>query len=393
MHAEVLDHLDELTRKIIIKLQESIPAYAAVSFADLVEGVAGDIKQAIEAVSAARTVSADHLAACEEVGEQRAEQGIPVEGLIRAFQIGAEETLIFASHHGERVGAAPQELLTFHRIGWAWANQAITRAVLAHRRTELALARRDVHQRDELLRRLVLGSAPTADVLMRLPLYGLTVSRDYSVLRARGLPQSAIEPAALVELLRRSRPTDALIGIVEGDVVAIVSGKVPSFPDGCSAGVAGPAPLLELHGPFADASRALDTAWNFRRTGRHRLEELGLLPSVILDRRLGELLTRRFVTSLGTEQEQQRICRTLETLFEYDMRISAAAQALYVHENTVRKRLRVAEERAGINLKRIDDLVAVWWALRHRRAGLPAAAEQPSGEQDEAEAEQQTPGR
>src|SRR4030081_1718029 len=82
MHAEVLGHLDELTRKTIVKLQESIPAYAAVSFADLVEGVAGDIKQAIEAVSAARTASADQLAACEEVGERRAEQGIPVEGLI-----------------------------------------------------------------------------------------------------------------------------------------------------------------------------------------------------------------------------------------------------------------------------------------------------------------------
>jgi DNA-binding PucR family transcriptional regulator len=93
---------------------------------------------------------------------------------------------------------------------------------------------------------------------------------------------------------------------------------------------------------------------------------------VILDRRLGELLTRRFLTPLGTEQEQERICRTLEALFECNMQISAAAEALYVHENTVRKRLQTAEERAGINVKRIDDLVAVWWALMHRRAGLAA---------------------
>jgi DNA-binding PucR family transcriptional regulator len=172
--------------------------------------------------------------------------------------------------------------------------------------------------------------------------------------------------------LRRSHPTDALIGIVEGDVVAVISGGVPAVPRGYCAGIAGPAPLLELHGPFGDASRALHTAWNFRQTGSHRLEELGLLPSVILDRRLGELLTRRFLTPLGSEQEQERICHTLETLFACDMQIAAAAEALYVHENTVRKRLRVAEERAGINLKRIDDLAAVWWALMHRRAGLAA---------------------
>lgn len=379
INADVRSHLGELTRSIILKLQESIPAYAAVSYDDLVEGVAGDIGRASDAVSAGRAISAEELKACEEVGQRRAEQEIPVEGLIRAFQIGAEETLVFASQHGERLGAGPRELLDFNQIGWAWANQAITHAVLAHRRTELALARRDVHQRDELLRRLVLDPGPTAEMQMRVPLYGLSPSVGYSVVRARGLPGSPIEPPALVELLRRARPTGALIGIVEGDVVAIVSGTAPTVPEHYCAGVAGPAPLLELRGPFDDASRALHTAWNFRRAGPHRLEELGLLPSVILDRRLGDALTRRFVTALGSEREQERICLTIEALFECDMRVADAAAALYVHENTVRKRLRVAEERAGISLRRIDDLVAVWWALMHRRAGLAEATSDDEG--------------
>ena len=368
IHAEVGSHLDQLTGAIIKRLHDSIPAYAAVSFDDLTEGVAGDIRRAIEAVSAGRNASAEELTACEEVGERRAQQGIPVEGLIEAFQIGAEETLAFAYDRGERLGVGPEDLLLFSRIGWAWANQAITRAVLAHRRTELELARRDVHQRDELLRRLVLDSTLSAEVQLRLPVYGLSVSLTYHVLRARGLPHNTVEPTGLVELLRRSHPIGALIGIVEGDVVAIVSGTAPSIPEAYSAGVAGPAELSELHGHFADASRALDTAWSFRRPGRYRLEDLGLFPSVILDRRLGELLTRRFVTSIGNELEQERICKTLEALFDHEMQISAAAKALYVHENTVRKRLRLAEERTGLNLKHVDDLVSVWWALMRRRA-------------------------
>ena len=372
INAEVRHHLDELTRSIILELQQSMAAYAAVGYDDLVDGVAGDIERASAAVSSGRAISAEELAACEEVGQRRAEQGIPVEDLVRAFQLGAEQTLVFASKHGERIGATAQDLLTFNRIGWAWANQAITHAVLAHRRTELALARRDIHQRDELLRRLVLDLTPTAEVQMRLPLHGLDASAGYTVVRARGLPDSTIEPAALVELLRRAHPTGALIGIVEGDVVAIVSGNAPSLPERYCAGVAGPAPLLELHGPFADASRAVHTAWNFRRPGSHRLEDLGVLPSVILDRRIGELLTRRYLTPLGPAPERERICLTLEALFESGMRVAEAAETLYVHENTVRKRLRTAEERAGIDLKRMDDVVAVWWALVHRRGALAA---------------------
>ena len=48
----------------------------------------------------------------------------------------------------------------------------MTGAALAHRRTELDLARRDVQQRDELLRGVVLGDGRPAEVRLRIPLYG-----------------------------------------------------------------------------------------------------------------------------------------------------------------------------------------------------------------------------
>jgi hypothetical protein len=367
MHDHVVGRLDELTRSIIGELQARIPAYAGVTADALFDGVSGDIVRAIDAVATGRPPTPDELEACEEVGEQRARQGLPVEAVIQAFQVAAEETLNVASAEGERAGASAEELLVFHRFGWAWANEAMTAAARAHRRAELELARRDVHQRDELLARLVLGAASGSDVQLRIPVYGLSSATSYVVVRARPLTGGATA-SALVERWRRAHPSNALSGLVAGDAVALAAAPPPLTDDACG-GVAGPAPLLELHSHFADASRAVDTAWAFGMPGHHRLEELGVLAAVVLDRRLGELLSAR-LDRLGAPADQARLAHTLEVLLDSDLSVQTAAARLFVHENTVRKRLRLAEERLGLDLRRVDDLVAVWWALRARRAGV-----------------------
>jgi DNA-binding PucR family transcriptional regulator len=38
-----------------------------------------------------------------------------------------------------------------------------------------------------------------------------------------------------------------------------------------------------------------------------------------------------------------------------------------LHPNTLRKRLARYEELSGLDLHRMDDLVALWWALERRR--------------------------
>jgi DNA-binding PucR family transcriptional regulator len=42
---------------------------------------------------------------------------------------------------------------------------------------------------------------------------------------------------------------------------------------------------------------------------------------------------------------------------------------MFLHVNTVRYRLRRFEELTGTSLRRVEDLVQIWWALR--RARLP----------------------
>jgi hypothetical protein len=365
MHREVRARLSELTDEVIVELQRAIPAYRDVPAAELVEGVAGDMERAIDAVAGARAATAEELEACEAVGEARAHQGVPVEALIQAFQVAAERTLAMALAEGERAGASANDLLTFSRIAWSWANEAMTRAARAHRRTELDLVRRDVHQRDELLRSLVFGTASPSLARMRMPVYGMNPSAPQLVVRARPLTDAGHPADATAEAIRRARPKGLLVGMVDGDVV-IVSAEPFALPAEVCAGRSGPAPVGELPSRFADASRALDAAWSYGLPGIHELQDVALLASVVLDRRVGELLAARLVEPLGNVEEQERICATLEALFAHDLKVLDAAAALHVHENTVRKRLRLLEERTGANLKRVEDLVALWWVLRHR---------------------------
>ena len=57
------------------------------------------------------------------------------------------------------------------------------------------------------------------------------------------------------------------------------------------------------------------------------------------DTRLGELITARCLRPLGGPADQARFRETLEALFANGLRVADAARALFVHENTVRKRL------------------------------------------------------
>jgi DNA-binding PucR family transcriptional regulator len=61
------------------------------------------------------------------------------------------------------------------------------------------------------------------------------------------------------------------------------------------------------------------------------------------------------------------LAQTLETLFAHGMRIERTAAALYVHPNTLRHRLRRYEEETGADLRRTEDLLAIFWALERRR--------------------------
>jgi len=109
--------------------------------------------------------------------------------------------------------------------------------------------------------------------------------------------------------------------------------------------------------------------------GVFSLADLSIRPAILSDEALGQAFTGRHLEPLqalgrlGAELED-----TLRVWFEQEMRIDETANALHVHPNTLRHRLRRFEETTGANLRRPADLIELWWALERRRLGRTAPA-------------------
>jgi DNA-binding PucR family transcriptional regulator len=105
-----------------------------------------------------------------------------------------------------------------------------------------------------------------------------------------------------------------------------------------------------------------------------RYAEAGLLASVTGDELLLESLRQAYLTPLCEERDGGEALReTLRTYLGTGRNVSSAAAALGLNRETVRKRLRVAEERIG----RLIDHCAAELEIALRLEGTREAPRQP----------------
>jgi DNA-binding PucR family transcriptional regulator len=97
----------------------------------------------------------------------------------------------------------------------------------------------------------------------------------------------------------------------------------------------------------------------------YRLEDLSLRVAVAAEDELGELLVGRYLRpleKLGGRSEA--VLDTVAAFIENGLSVKATAEALDVHQNTVRYRLGRFEELTGANLEKPVTAFEVWWAMQ-----------------------------
>lgn len=83
--------------------------------------------------------------------------------------------------------------------------------------------------------------------------------------------------------------------------------------------------------------------------------------------RVGDALVARYLAPLDSLGDfGQELARTVACFLAIDLRIDHTAEALCVHRKTLKHRLQRYAEIVGIDFRRVDDLVTVWWALGRR---------------------------
>ncbi|SEG69709.1 PucR C-terminal helix-turn-helix domain-containing protein [Thermomonospora echinospora] len=309
----------------------------------------------------------------EELGRRRAEQGLPLDQLLRSYRLAGcvfWEGLVEVV--SEEDPAHVPMLVRNATQTWHTIDQQSTTAAEAYHRTEYELLRRSEERVHAIVDALLEGRGtdpgllPAATRALGLPAqgrYAVVVIDQSDMLDGRGFSRPA-DGGGLRFIWRMRADTQlALVGLGTADLAELVEVLRPRV-----HGHAGISPVVDT---LADLGKARWLAELALRTCREPGAEIARL-----DRRLPdalvvsqpELADRLGRGVLGAFAEVNPAFRdvlvsTLTTWLDCDGSASRAATRLYCHHNTVLNRLRRIEQLTGRSLNRPRELVEVVLAL------------------------------
>jgi hypothetical protein len=359
----------EVAEAAIATLRKVLPSYRDVSDEALRASALRNSANAVKTLSARRLPSDAELAEAAVLAGDRAAQGVSVQDVLTAYRLSLHHIREFLTEAATTADCSPAVTLEMVQLLWALADAVGVRMAAVHRDAELDIARHDERQRAEFLRGLVFGSVAPAEIRRLGPAYGLAPDLRYVALRGRPAPgKEAGELMRAVVASVRGHGHNAFVDVLEGDVVGVAprTPEIARCPG--TIGVGPPADLAAIEPSFATASRVLEVAGRFGQRGVLRLEDLSLRVAVAAEDELGELLMGRYLrplAALGARAEPVR--ETVAAFIDNGLNIKATAEALDVHQNTVRYRLSRFEELTGSFLERPFTAFEVWWALQWAR--------------------------
>lgn len=333
----------------------------------LVESGRRNVAQVVAALRAGRPPERDELDDVRRTRE-RASQGVPADDLHDAYRmclrILGEQFIALA----EQVGVDDSTILAGTRLLWDTTDVLTSVVVTARQEADLDLASHDEQHRLDLLRSLVFDSTGQPEVRQRAAAFGLPLDRSYWAVRGHSDDPAQLDLLrSTLEATTHTYGSRSLLGVIDGDVVGVVSVLPTVLAGRFTVGMGGPAPLDAIPHAFATASRMLDVALGFGLTGSFQMSDLSLRVAVVSEPELSALLVTRYIAPLHAESEYGTALE--ETVFAHVAcggRIKATARRLGIHQNTVRHRLARFEELTGARVDDPDVMLELWWTSAWR---------------------------
>lgn len=352
----------EVVRNAARRALAEVPEYAErVSEQELSEGIARDLGLAMQALAERRELSDADRAAMRVIGDTRAMQGLPIEGMVRVYRFAVDETFRAIAAAVEEHEIDADQALALITTTWGFAGPMIEGAVGAYRLREIELAIADSQRRTELVLSLLLsprGAPPGLTAAV-----GLDPSAAYVAFRGRATRDD--EGSLLRDLQMPGVLDRGLVAPYEGDVVglAIAAPRTATASD-VLVGIGPAVRLADLPRSFLIASRVVEAGWAHGRRGVLGLEAVTLEAIARSEGVLTGALTARLIDPVTADgRAGHEILATVAALLDHDLNAEAAAGALGVHANTVRNRLRRYEQLTGVTLRSVRDLAEVRLAL------------------------------
>jgi len=348
-----LDDVPQLAEQLMAAIFTDNPEwtdYSPVPREDLWEGCERYLGRILQILSGAVAGQDHHDDVAAAIGRRRAEQGVPLEVMLRTFRLGGRlvwEALL-AQAQSDRV--APDLLLGAATAMWTVIDDLSSALSTSYRNTELERLRRDDQRRHALVEDLLSGRARDTAFAQRaakeldLP----TASRYLVVVAETGAdgavvlrgPHSALSSAHVRSVWQMR--ADTLVGLValerrgEEQVLEtlrpLARGRVAASPSVRGLGEIGLAHQLALTalGTSPHGDRGLVSLE--QRYPEALLVQSPDLAQRLLDSQLGPVLELPI-------KERNMLLETLAAWLEEDRSTAHAAERLHCHRNTVLNRL------------------------------------------------------
>ncbi|WAM19419.1 PucR family transcriptional regulator [Rhodococcus sp. JS3073] len=364
------EDFDSVGRYVTDTICAANPDYAQLPAAVLVDVVETNVQNAriyLHAVAHQSQPTSQELASLADAARRRVRQGVPLEGMLRAYRIGARA--MWEKFSESRPDLDPHALTDYTLRYIDWVSSEAERAYLAERDN---LLNSKLEATRLLLSRIVADDFHTADERnAAVRSLGLNPEQPHvTVVIGPTRRASTTVDALLLELLQTCRrlipgATSALTrrGVVILVPAAATSGiealvnqalrQSKAGPDDVSAGLSRPAPTAEgLAAAVHEAERARTLGEIlFPKRGLHTYEATGFFDLF----RQGTPVDTFVATVLGglggTERTSKvDLVHTLYVYFTLGMNRRAAASQLGIHPNTLDYRLRQAAKTSGVDL-------------------------------------------
>ncbi|NUT40476.1 MAG: helix-turn-helix domain-containing protein [Thermoactinospora sp.] len=365
-------HLTRLTDDLVDRVRQADEVYCAyVSYEDHWNSTREGVRQGLAAILQEPSERRD-LVFTAAMAQRRAEQGLPLDSLLRMYRIAGQVTWTAMVEYTER--EAPDRLGVLVRAaGHVW--HAIDRQCMVtcdtYSRREQEILGRSKERIDALLDALLDGTADAGVVRTAAASLDLPERGRYAVVTVRfagyrhqddvRLPGSLGGARLLWRMRAGHEVAVAALGEVTLDELCQELSLIVSGVGGVSPVVGG---LSELGGAHELATLAMRTCLD----GGPELARLDArIPAVLVITQpdlAGHLVAGTLGPLLALDAaDRDLLLTTLETWMDCDGSAARAARRLFCHRNTIINRVRRIEQLTGRSLARPRDIVDIALAL------------------------------
>jgi len=349
--------IDEaVIRPTIERVRREIDSYRAATDADLEGSVRRNLRLSVVTLRQRKVPSPSDIWEAETATLQRLRAGLPIEDILAGFRVSISSILDRTVALAEEFGLPEREIVEMTALLWKLSDAFSARAASAYRHHGLEIALAERRRRDAWLLDLLSGSLSTAQVDQGAIMYRL--SRDGGYRAFHTSAHSAEELESLrIQIVRGRGEGEAMILPSEGRLIGILKDPLRDVADGVVA--LGPVRTLEaVPESFSIAGDVLGAAEGHVENGVVTVESLGWRMAVSRMPATLDALRERYLAPLESSGAlRDLIPEALRAYLANGRNIPRAAEALYVHVNTLRYRLARFEELTGRSLESTDTIV------------------------------------